>query len=362
MTTTLLRRALTTTLRPILSLRHFSTPLPQTHFSKTQTPCEQQFLAWVQYLKPGFTSSDVNHALTSQSDPDLAYDIFRWTSHQRGFTHDSSTYLTMIQISISGRRHRHAEALLEEVLAGACPVTLPLYNSLIKFCCSHRCLFKRAFDVYKKMLNEPAPDCKPNLHTFALLFNVLLKRFNKLNVSYVYLNSVRSLNKQMKVLGIVPDTYVLNMIIKAYAKCLQVDEAIRVFREMGLYRCEPNEFSFSYLVKGCCEKGRVWQGFGFFKEMREKEFVPTSSSYMVLVCSLALERKFEDAVKVLHDMLENSMKPDFLTYRTLLEEMCRDGRGNDALEVLEEFRKKDVSMCMKNYRTLLDNLHFVHRD
>ncbi|XP_021749641.1 pentatricopeptide repeat-containing protein At3g25210, mitochondrial [Chenopodium quinoa] len=369
MTTTVFRRTITTNLRnflsPPLHHHHLSTTPPppptQPHFPKSQTPSEKQFQTWVNFLKPGFTPSDVNHALNSQSDPDLAFDIFRWTSHQRGYTHDSSTYLTMIHLAVAGRRHGHAEALLEEVLAGACPVSLPLYNSLIRFCCSHRCLFNRAFDVYKKMMKADSIDCKPNLETYAMLFNVLLKKFNKLNVSYVYLNAVRSLSKQMKALGVVPDTYVLNMIIKAYAKCLQVDEAVRVFREMGLYGCEPNAFSYGYLFKGCCEKGRVWQGFGFFKEMREKGLVPSSGAYMVLVCSLALERKFEDAVEVLRDMLENSLKPDLLTYRTLLEEMCRDGKGIEALELLEEFRKKDVAMGERTYNELVDSLHFVDR-
>jgi pentatricopeptide repeat protein len=78
-------------------------------------------------------------------------------------------------------------------------------------------------------------NCKPTLEIYTLLLNSLLRKFNKLNVCYMYLHSVRSLAKQMKAVGVIPDTFVLNMIIKAYAKCLEVDEAIRVFREMGLY-------------------------------------------------------------------------------------------------------------------------------
>ncbi|KAJ8427171.1 hypothetical protein Cgig2_024703 [Carnegiea gigantea] len=373
MATTVLRRTLTSTLKPILSprlsfrlfstapppSRPFTTPTP-TH-PQTRTPQEKQFETWVELLKPGFTQSDVNEALRAQSDADLAFDIFRWTSQQRGYKHDHSTYLTMIQIAVAGRRHRHAEALLEEVLAGVCPVSLPLYNSLIRFCCAHRCLFNRAFDVYRKMLKDGDYDCKPNLDTFTMLFHVLLRRFHKLNVSYVYLKVVRSLSKQMKALGVIPDIYVLNMIIKAYAKCLYVDEAIRVFREMGLYGCKPNRYTYSYLAKGSCEKGWAGQGFGFYKEMREKGLVPTSSTFMILVCSLALERRFGDAVEVLRDMLENSMAPDFLTYKTLLEELCRDGRGDDAFEYLEEFRKNDVAMGEKTYKMLLNKLHFVGR-
>ncbi|KAJ6710983.1 hypothetical protein OIU74_011780 [Salix koriyanagi] len=74
----------------------------------------------------------------------------------------------------------------------------------------------------------------------------------------------------MKASGVIPDTFVLNMIIKAYAKCLEVDEAVRVFREMGLYGCEANAYSYGYLVKGLCGKERSGQGLGFYKEMKGK--------------------------------------------------------------------------------------------
>ncbi|GMH02471.1 hypothetical protein Nepgr_004310 [Nepenthes gracilis] len=333
---------------------------PCHHTPKTRTPLEKQFESWIQFLKPGFTPAEVNQALRAQSDPDLALDIFRWTAHQRSYKHDHSTYLTIIQIAVSGKRFRHAETLLDEVLAGACPISIPLHNSIIRFCCSRRFLFKRAFDVYKKMLNSQ--DCKPNLETYTMLFNVLLRRFNRLNVSYVYLHTVRSLTRQMKALGVIPDIFVLNMIIKAHAKCLDVDEAIKVFHGMGLYGCEPNAYTYSYLTKGLCEKRRVALGLRLYREMREKELVPSSSTFMILVCSLSMERSFRDAVDVVFDMLRNSMSPDLLTYRTLMEEMCRDGKGDDAFELLEELRRKDVSMGERTYKTLLNGLHFTSQD
>lgn len=166
----------------------------------------------------------------------------------------------------------------------------------------------------------------------------------------------------MKSLGIIPDTLVLNMIIKAYAKCLELDEAIRVFREMGLYGCEPNAYSYGYIMKGLCEKGKVGQGLGFYKEMKKKGLVAPGSCYLVLVCSLAMERRFEDAIEAVFDMLANNMAPDLLTYKTVLEGLCREGKGNDALALLEEWRKRDVMMGHKNYKILLNELHFLNRE
>lgn len=321
---------------------------------------EKQFETWVQKLKPGFTPNDVDEALRAQSDPDLAFDIFRWTAQQRGYKHNNVTYLTMIKQLTVGRRYRQAETLVEEVIAGACDVSVPLYNSIIRFCCGRKFLFNRAFDVYKKMLKSE--DCKPTLETYSLLFNSLLRRFNKLHVCYVYLHAVRSMTKQMKASGVIPDTFVLNMIIKAYAKCLEVDEAIRVFREMGLYGCEPNAYTYGYIARGLCEKGRVNQGLGFYKEMRIKCLVPSTSTYAIIICSLALERRLEDAIEIVSDMLGNSRSPDHLTYKTVLEGLCREGRGNEAFELLDGWRKRDISMSDKTYKTLLNELHFLNRE
>ncbi|KAJ8559394.1 hypothetical protein K7X08_003452 [Anisodus acutangulus] len=147
----------------------------------------------------------------------------------------------------------------------------------------------------------------------------------------------------MKSFGVIPDTFALNMIIKAFSKCLEVDEAIRVFREMGLYGCEPDAYTYGYIARGLCEKGRL----EFFKEMRNKGFVPKGSTYMILVCSLALERRFEDATEVVFDLLDNSLSPDQLTYKTVLEE-------NYAFELLEEFKKRDSLMNEKTYKSLLN--------
>lgn len=299
-------------------------------------------------------------ALRAQSDPDLAYDIFRWTAQQRGYKHNHEAYHSMIKQAIAGKRNKFAETLIDEVVAGACEMSVPLFNTIIRFCCGRKFLFNRAFDVYNKMLRSDN-DSRPDLETYTLLLSSLLKRFNKLNVCYVYLHAVRSLTKQMKSSGVIPDTYVLNMIIKAYAKCLEVDEALRVFREMPLYGSEPNAYTYGYLTKGLCEKGRVEQGLGFYKEMRSKGMVPSGSCYMVLICSLAMERRLDEAVEVVFDMLANSLSPDMLTYNTVLAELCREGRGNEALELLEEWKKRDPVMGERNYRTLMDEVYFMNK-
>ncbi|KAG6471924.1 hypothetical protein ZIOFF_069377 [Zingiber officinale] len=53
-----------------------------------------------------------------------------------------------------------------------------------------------------------------------MLLAAVLRRIGKPQVSYVYLHSVRSLARQMKSSGVIPDTFALNLIIKAYCWAL----------------------------------------------------------------------------------------------------------------------------------------------
>ncbi|RYR34884.1 hypothetical protein Ahy_A10g049939 [Arachis hypogaea] len=90
------------------------------------------------------------------------------------------------------------------------------------------------------------------------------------------------------------------MIIKAYSKCLELDEAIKVFREMGLYGCEPNVYSYGYIAKELRRVG-LNQGFKFFQEMRGKDFVRSDNRLQS-----CMNRRFKNAIKILFDMLERS--------------------------------------------------------
>ncbi|KAG6521487.1 hypothetical protein ZIOFF_018608 [Zingiber officinale] len=197
------------------------------------------------------------------------------------------------------------------------------------------------------------------VETYSMLLAVVLRRIGKPTVSYVYLHSVRLLVRQMKSSGMIPDTIALNLIITAYARCLEMEEVIQVFREMGLYRCEPNEYSYGYIVQGLCQKGWLEKAMNYFKEMRSKALVPTTTIYMAIICSLSLERRLEAAVEVVYDMLENYKAPNILTNQTLLEEMCREGRLEVAYNLLEELRQRKGAMKGRMQSDLLASLHWV---
>ncbi|KAK1604496.1 hypothetical protein QYE76_028169 [Lolium multiflorum] len=329
--------------------------------SPVRTPPDDQFAAWVTRLRPGFTACDLADAINSEQDPDLALALFRWAALRPGFRHAPASYLAALNAAASGKRPVAAENLIQDVLAGACPPDLHLFNACLRFCCDRRSLFPIAFDMFNKMRALPASAaCRPNVETYTLLLSTVVRRVRRPPASLVYLHAVRSLSRQMKASGVVPDTYLLNLIIKAYGRCLEIDDALKVFREMPLYGCEPNEFTYGYIVKAMFQKGRTDKGLEYLKEMREKEFVPSGGVYMSAVAALALEWRFEESREVLLDMLDCKRKPDMITYRTLLEELCRATRTEDAFELLEELKqRKRGALDQRMYSELLGGLHWI---
>jgi pentatricopeptide repeat protein len=344
-------------------------PDPETPaaWSPVRTPPEEQFAAWVTRLRPGFTASDLAAAISAEPDPDLALALFRWAALRPGFRHAPDSYLAALTAASSGRRPAAAEALVHDVFAGACAPDLRLFNACLRFCCARRSLFPLAFDMFNKMRAlPPSARCRPDVETYTLLLTSVVRRVRRPPASMVYLHAIRSLSRQMKASGVVPDTFLLNLIIKAYARCLEIDDALKVFREMPLYGCEPNEFTYGYITKAMFQKGRTDKGLLFFAEAREKGFVLSGGVYMIAVSALALEWRFEESRRVLLDMLDSKRKPDMITYRTLLEEMCRAGRTEEAFEVLEGLKeRKRGALDQRMYSELLDGLHWIsqpHQD
>ncbi|RCV39287.1 hypothetical protein SETIT_8G211200v2 [Setaria italica] len=223
----------------------------------------------------------------------------------------------------------------ESYFAGPCLPDLRLFNACLRFCCDRRSLFPLAFDMFNKMRAMPAvTGCRPDVEIYMLLLSAIVRCPP---ASMVNLIAVRSLSCQMKAFSV------------AYARCVEVDDALKVFRrEMPLYGCEPNEFTYDYIVKamfqGWADKGMV-----YFAEKREKGFVPSGGVYMIA-----------ELRRVLLDMLDCKRKPDMITYRTLLAEMSRAGQTEQAFEVLEELKgRKRGPLDQRMYSELLDGLHWI---
>ncbi|ONI00567.1 hypothetical protein PRUPE_6G095500, partial [Prunus persica] len=284
--------------------------------SSKSTLDEVQFQRAISQLLPRFTPEELCNVITQQDDPIVCLELFNWASQQPRFKHDA------------------------------------LYNSIIYFFTEARKL-TRAVNIFKHMQNSRNLNCRPSIRTYNILFTAFLSRGSNSYINHMYMETIRCLFRQMVDDGIEPDIYSLNSMIKGYVLSLHVNDALRIFHQMGVvYNCLPNSFSYDYLIHGLCSQGRTNNAKQLCNEMKSKGFIPSSKSYNSLVNALALNGEVEEAVKYLWEMIEKQRSAEFITYRTVLDEICRQGRVGEAMRLLKEFQEKDL-LNGHTYRKLL---------
>ncbi|KAF2321794.1 hypothetical protein GH714_002846 [Hevea brasiliensis] len=296
----------------------------------------------ISQLPPRFTNEELCNVLTLQEDPLVCFEIFNWASQQHRFRHDASTFHITIKKLGVAKMYKEMDDVVNQVLAVPHICNEALYNTIIYFFTEARKL-TRAVNIFKHMRNGRNLDCRPSIRTYNILFTAMLSRGKNSYINYLYMETIRCLFKQMVDDGIEPDIYSLNSMIKGYVLSLHVNDALRIFHQMGVvYNCLPNSFSYDYLIYGFCAQGRTNNARELCDEMKIKGFVPSSKSYNSLVNALALGGKVEEAVNYLWEMIRKHRSPDFITYRTLLDEICRQGRIGEAMDLLKDWGEKNL--------------------
>ncbi|CAA3008899.1 Hypothetical predicted protein [Olea europaea subsp. europaea] len=302
---------------------------------------EAQFQRAISQLPPRFTPEELHNVIMSQDDPLVCLELFNWASHQHRFRHNLLTYHITIKVLGAAKMYQEMDDVVNQVLAIPSIGSEALYNTMIYYFIEARKLI-RAINIYKHMRDVRKFDCRPSIRTYNILFTALLSGGKNSYINHVYMETIRCLFKQMVDDGVEPDIFSLNSMIKGYVISLHVNDALRIFHQMGVvYNCHPNSFSYNYLIHGLCAQGRTNNATELFEKMKEKGFIPSSKSYNSLVNSLALEGKVDEAVKFLMEMGDNQRSADFITYRTVFDEICRQKKARDAMRLLEELREKN---------------------
>ncbi|GFQ02162.1 pentatricopeptide repeat-containing protein at2g27800 mitochondrial [Phtheirospermum japonicum] len=305
---------------------------------------EALFQKAISQLPPRFTQEELHDVIALQDDPLVCLELFNWASQQHRFKHNALTYHITIKKLGAAKMYEEMDGIVNQVLAiPSFAASEALYNSMIYYFTEARKLI-RAVNIYKHMCGLRRLDCRPTIRTYNILFAALLSRGKNSYINHVYMETIRCLFKQMLNDGVEPDIFCLNSLIKGYVLSLHVNDALRIFHQIGVVydNCQPNSYSYNYLIHGLCAQGRTINAREICDRMKKSGFVPSSKSYNSLVNALALEGEVDEAVKFLWEMAGNQRLADFITYRTVLDEVSRQKGNRDAFNVLEEFREKNL--------------------
>lgn len=300
----------------------------------------------VSQLPPRFGASDLADALVRLPDPRLCPHLFSWAleSHRRRLAGDYAPFLAAIKRLGVARLYSEMDAVASLALAlPSLPPTEPHLNTLLYFYAEGRMLSK-AIHVYTVMRAAADPSSRPTSATYNLLFTAFLGRDDANSyIHHIHMGTVRMLFRQMVDSGINPDRLALNAIVKGYAQSLHLNDALRVFHQMGpVYGCEPDEHTYSLLVHGLCAQGRTRNARELFDQMRGKGLAPSARACNSIICAMAMDGEVRSAVEVMWEAALAGRTPDLITCRTLLEEMCRRWTLADAVSLLKEMEAEKL--------------------
>lgn len=282
--------------------------------------------------------------IARQDNPLVCLELFHWASQQPRFRHDVSTFHVTIKKLGTAKMFQEMDDIVNQLIAVPLIGSEALFNTVIYYFTQARKL-TRAVNVFKHMKSKRNLICcyRPSIRTYNILFAAFLGRGSNSYINHVYMETIRCLFRQMVNDGIKPDIFSLNSMIKGYVLSLHVNDALRIFHQMGVvYDCQPNALTYDYLIHGLCAQGRTNNAKELFNEMKTKGFVPGSKSYNSLVNSLALGGEIGEAVTYLWEMTDKQRSPDFITCRTVLDEICRQRTIQEGMGFLQELQENDL--------------------
>ncbi|KAK4393946.1 Pentatricopeptide repeat-containing protein [Sesamum angolense] len=197
------------------------------------------------------------------------------------------------------------------------------------------------------------PTFKPNVQAYASLLRILIKNKSYRNAektrilmikccetaedaSFV-LSVLREMNRcDDGDFGFKLGLRSYNTLLMLLARFLMINDMRCVYREMldDKKGCQRNVVSYNNLMHGLCGAGRVDEAKRLFFQMGDDNCNPNVRTYTILIDALCgLERRLE-ALSLFQEMKDKGCEPKFHTYTVLIDRACKDGMLDEARKIL----------------------------
>nr|UPT48750.1 pentatricopeptide repeat protein AaPPR733 [Agave angustifolia]UPT49283.1 pentatricopeptide repeat protein AaPPR133 [Agave angustifolia]UPT49375.1 pentatricopeptide repeat protein AaPPR345 [Agave angustifolia] len=146
-----------------------------------------------------------------------------------------------------------------------------------------------------------------------------------------------------------PHPFEYNALMKEFGRSGNLEEVLRLFREMKYFYCRPDVVCYSTVIDSLVVWNRPREALAVFAEMIVLGMDPDLACFTILVklysCCL---KQFALAYDVIGWMVKCGINPDVIAYSTLITGLCWAGRAEEALGVLDWMLEEK---CVPNVHT-----------
>uniref|UniRef100_A0A0E0JVZ8 Pentacotripeptide-repeat region of PRORP domain-containing protein n=1 Tax=Oryza punctata TaxID=4537 RepID=A0A0E0JVZ8_ORYPU len=134
--------------------------------------------------------------------------------------------------------------------------------------------------------------------------------------------------------GFGSDQHVGNSLIDMYAKCVEMDEAVKVFESLPSITI----VSWNILITGFGQEGSCAKAVGLLNLMQEAGFEPDEVTYSNLLASCIKARDVCSA----RAMFDKISRPSVTTWNTLLSGYCQEEQHQDTFDLFRRMQHQNV--------------------
>ncbi|KAL3523168.1 hypothetical protein ACH5RR_016002 [Cinchona calisaya] len=173
--------------------------------------------------------------------------------------------------------------------------------------------------------------------------------------------------KEMKLLGVLPDNYVLPKVLKASTVSMDLEVGIQLHADVVVCGMGCNVQVCNALIDMYCKCGEVGFGRLVFDEMVGRDLL----TWNMMISGFVHNEFAELAVEMLRFMRLEGIEPDIVTWNTVMDAHCRMEQCDEALKIFRQIEEPNViswtilisgySRIGKHVRTLEIFRNMVHR-
>ena len=151
-----------------------------------------------------------------------------------------------------------------------------------------------------------------------------------------------------------PDEFTYSTLIDGYVKQHDLNNALRLFKEMVSKKCKPNIVTYTSLIDGYCRQGNTCRAENLFREMQSHGLVPNVITYSILIGGFCKGSKLAKAASIFEEMLMNKCVPNDVTFNYLV-----NGFTNNASNMTSEreigTEKHEYPVFLKLFKRMISD-------
>ncbi|KAJ7958700.1 Pentatricopeptide repeat-containing protein [Quillaja saponaria] len=146
----------------------------------------------------------------------------------------------------------------------------------------------------------------------------------------------RSIHNLVVKYGMVVNGFLGNALVDFYAKCQQLDEASKIFKQLPV----KSIVSWNSMLHGFCKCDDVRKARDFFNSIPDKDVI----SWNTMINCYASSHQFEEMIELFTEMQQLNVKPDKVTLVSLLSSCASVGALTSGIWVHIYIRKKHFEL------------------